>query len=161
MASTDGTATTGGCRTSLRRRTGRMVRKACRRLRAQQQSRSRPPRKRHRSMRAVLAIAVALVTVGFTSSDLPRFRLAATDKAPRAGGWVQMAPSVSPFSVAVSRDGKLICDLDITVHDLPPVSYLGAYAGYQAWLATPNLDVVRRLGAVRKDSTLHVDAGWN
>jgi hypothetical protein len=112
-------------------------------------------------MRAVIAIAVALVTVGFTSSDLPRFRLAATDKAPRAGGWVQMAPSVSPFSVAVTRDGKLIYDLDITVHDLPPVSYLGAYTGYQAWLATPNLDVVRKLGAVRNDSTLHVVADWN
>jgi len=112
-------------------------------------------------MRAVIAIAVALVTVGFTSSDLPRFRLAATDKAPRAGGWVQMAPSVSPFSVAVLRDGKLIYDLDITVHDLPPVSYLGSYTGYEAWLATPNLDVVRKLGAIRNDSTLHVDADWN
>jgi hypothetical protein len=112
-------------------------------------------------MRAVIAIVVALVTAGFAPSDLPRFRLAATDKAPRAGGWVQMAPSVSPFSVAVSRDGKLIYDLDITVHDLPPVSYLGEFTGYQAWLSTPNLDVVRRLGAVRNDSTLHVNADWN
>ena len=107
------------------------------------------------------SVAVALVMLGFTSSDRPRFRLAATDKAPRAGGWVQLAPSVSPFAVAVTRDGRLIYDLDITVHDLPPVSYLGSYVGYEAWLATPNLDVVRRLGTIRNDSTLHADADWN
>ena len=44
---------------------------------------------------------------------------------------------------------------------LPPVSDIGAYAGYEAWLATPNLDVVRRLGTIQNDSTLHADADWN
>ena len=106
-------------------------------------------------------LAIAFVMLGVSTSKPPRFRLASTDKAPQARGWVQLVPAVSPFSIAVSRDGRIVYDLEITVHGLPPVSYVGDYAGYEAWLATPNLDVVRRLGTIHNDSTLHADADWN
>lgn len=102
-----------------------------------------------------------LATTAFVSSDLPRFRLASTAHAPRARGWVQLSPAVSPFAIAVRRDGRLVYDLEITVHDMPPVAYVGAYTGYEAWLASPNLDLVRRLGPIHNDSTLHADADWN
>jgi len=114
-----------------------------------------------RAKRATSLFAIALATLGFTSASTPRFRLAPTDKAPRAVGWVQLVPAVSPFAVSVSRDGRLVYDLDIMAHDLPPVGWLGAYTGYVAWLASPNLEVVRRLGAIRNDSTIHATADWN
>ncbi len=112
-------------------------------------------------MLIVGAVAVVCTTLGFTTPGPPRFRLAGTGKAPRAAGWVELTPAMSPFALAVSRDGRIVYDLDITTHDLPPVAWLGDYAGYQAWLASPNLDVVRRLGAIRNDSVLHATADWN
>ena len=108
-----------------------------------------------------LLLATVLATAAFSSADLPGFRLATTAKAPRARGWVQLSPTMSPFAVAVRRDGRLVYDLEITVHDLPPVAYVGAYKGYEAWLASPNLDLVRRLGTIRNDSTLRGTADWN
>ena len=106
-------------------------------------------------------LAIAFVTLGVSSSEPPRFRLASTDKAPQARGWVELTPAVSPFSISVSQDGRIVYDLEITVHGLPPVSYVGDYAGYEAWLTTPNLDVVRRLGTIHNDSTIHGSADWN
>lgn len=106
-------------------------------------------------------LAISFVMLGVSASEPPRFRLTSTNKAPQARGWVQLVPAVSPFAISVLRDGRIAYDLEITVHGLPPVSYVGAYAGYEAWLATPNLDVVRRLGTIRNDSTLHADADWN
>jgi hypothetical protein len=116
---------------------------------------------RQSTVHAIALLAIALATVGFTGASTPRFRLAPTSKAPRAVGWVQLTPAVSPFAVSVSRDGRLEYDLDITAHDLPPVGWLGAYTGYVAWLASPNLEVVRRLGAIGNDSTIHATADWN
>lgn len=106
-------------------------------------------------------LAIAFVTLGVSSSEPPRFRLAATNKAPQARGWVELVPAASPFAISVARDGRIVYDLSITVHGLPPVSYVGAYAGYEAWLTTPNLEVVRRLGTVHNDSTLLGVADWN
>jgi hypothetical protein len=105
--------------------------------------------------------AIAFVMLRISASEPPRFRLASTDKAPLARGWVQLVPAVSPFAISVSRDGRIVYDLEITVHGLPPVSYVGNFTGYEAWLATPNLEIVRRLGTIRNDSTLHADADWN
>lgn len=116
---------------------------------------------RHRSQRIIGLFAIAFASLGFTSGVTPRFRLAPTDKAPRAVGWVQLVPAMSPFAVSVTRDGRLVYDLDITAHDLPPIEWLGTYSGYVVWLASPNLEVVRRLGAIRNDSTIHATADWN
>jgi hypothetical protein len=115
----------------------------------------------HRSHCAIALFVIGFATLGFTSASTPRFRLAPTAKAPRAVGWVQLVPAVSPFAVSVSRDGRVVYDLDITAHDLPPVGWLGSYTGYVAWLTSPNLEVVRRIGAIRNDSTIRATADWN
>jgi hypothetical protein len=91
----------------------------------------------------------------------PRFRLAVVGPAPLASGWVELAPAPSPFGVGVTDDGRIVYELDITVHDLPPAASLGAYATYEAWLATPDLALVRRLGTVRNDTPLRARADWN
>lgn len=91
----------------------------------------------------------------------PRFRLATTAAVALASGWVALAPARSPFAVDVTRDGRIIYDLDVTVHGLPPASSLGSYAIYEAWLATPNLDLVRRLGPIRNDVPIRGRVDWN
>jgi hypothetical protein len=91
----------------------------------------------------------------------PRFRLAPTYRARLATGWVELSPAPSPFGIAASRDGRIVYDLDIAVNNLPPASSLGPYSTYEAWLATPKLDLVRDLGAVQNGTTLRGQADWN
>jgi hypothetical protein len=52
-------------------------------------------------------------------------------------------------------------DLDIAVSGLPPASSFGPYTGYEAWVATPKLDVVRALGPIENGTTLKAGADWN
>jgi hypothetical protein len=78
-----------------------------------------------------------------------------------ASGWVELAPAPSPFVVGVTQDGRIVFDLDITVHNLPPAPSLGAFSTYEAWLATPDLALVRHLGAVHNDAALRARADWN
>jgi hypothetical protein len=91
----------------------------------------------------------------------PRFRLAPTYRARVAVGSVVLTPSASPFGLAVSRDGTFNYDLDIQADDLPSASSLGAYSTYEAWVATPKLDMVRALGVVENGHVLHAHADWN
>jgi hypothetical protein len=91
----------------------------------------------------------------------PRFRLAPTRNAQLASGWVELSPAASPFGVAVSRDGRIIYDLAIVVKDLPPASALGPYSTYEAWLATPKLDLVRDLGPIQNGVAIRGQAEWN
>ena len=110
-------------------------------------------------MGAVVVLAVAS-TAAFRAPP-PRFRLAPTYRARTAVGSVVLTPSASPFGLAVSRDGTFNYDLDIQVDDLPVASALGAYTTYEAWVATPALDMVRDLGAVENGHVLHAKAAWN
>jgi hypothetical protein len=116
---------------------------------------------------AVLAASAVLLSAGSvtraqTVDRAPaRFRLAVAGPAPLASGWVELAPAVSPFGLAVTEDGRVVYQLAITVHDLPPAGSLGSYATYEAWLATPDLAVVRALGTVRNDAPLKAQADWN
>jgi hypothetical protein len=91
----------------------------------------------------------------------PKFRLAPTPAGRPASGWVELAPSQSPFGVAATSDGRLVYDLDITATDLPAASDLGAFTHYEVWLTTPKLDVVRDLGPLQNNVTLHAHADWN
>jgi hypothetical protein len=63
--------------------------------------------------------------------------------------------------LAATKDGRIVYDLDINVHNLPAPSALGAFTAYHAWLATPNLETVHHLGVVANDSALRANADWN
>lgn len=91
----------------------------------------------------------------------PRFRLGATPAGRPASGSVEIVPAPSPFGVAATSDGRLVFDLTITVRDLPPASSFGPYTHYEAWLTTPKLDIVKDLGSISNDGTLHAQADWN
>ena len=78
-----------------------------------------------------------------------------------AMGWVEFSPAASPFDLAVTRDGRVVYDLTITVSDLPVPSSLGSYSHFEGWLATPKLDAMRDLGPVQNGSPLRTRADWN
>jgi hypothetical protein len=106
-------------------------------------------------------VVLAAASMAAFRAPPPRFRLAPTYRVRDAVGSVVLTPSASPFGLAVTRDGTFTYDLDIQADDLPPASSLGAYTTYEAWVATPKLDVVRDLGAIENGHVLHAHAGWN
>ena len=63
-------------------------------------------------------------------------------------GSVELGLPQSPFGVAVDAMGRHLYDASLTLEDLPPVSELGPYNHYVAWLTTPVFDPVINLGAV-------------
>ncbi len=104
---------------------------------------------------------MGLALMALASDPRPRFRLAVAGPAPLASGFVELSPSPSPFALAVTTDGRVVYDLDISVHALPDPSSLGDYVRYEAWLATPDLGLVRDLGAIGNDVALRAHADWN
>jgi suppressor of ftsI len=62
-------------------------------------------------------------------------------------------PAPSPFSLAVTRDGRFSFRVRLTLTGLPDPAALGGYRTYMAWATTPELDPMISLGPVRNGST--------
>ena len=69
-------------------------------------------------------------------------------------GRVELGRAAGPFTVDASADGHLRYTPAITLSGLPQPSTLGRYAAYVAWVASPTMDVVQRLGIVRNGRTV-------
>ena len=69
-------------------------------------------------------------------------------------GRVELGRAAGPFTVDASADGHLRYTPAITLSDLPQPSSLGRYATYVAWVASPTMDVIQRLGIVRNGRTV-------
>ncbi len=82
---------------------------------------------------------------------LPLF---STAKAPRASGTAVLQPEPSPFGLAVTRDGRVLSRVVITLSGLPDPASLGPYHSFVAWATTPDLDPVIPLGAVGNGRTV-------
>ena len=76
----------------------------------------------------------------------------AGDMADGIVGIVRLEPDASPYGVAVTADGTHRWRLGFSLAGLPPAKTLGAQV-YVAWIATPLLDRITRLGVVRNGST--------
>src|SRR5215203_6976225 len=73
----------------------------------------------------------------------------------RAGsGRVQLGRAPGLFTVDVTADGHLRYTPVLKLTGLPRPSSLGPYTTYVAWVATPAMDLVRRLGPVRNGRTV-------
>ena len=68
-------------------------------------------------------------------------------------GAVELRRVPSLFGAAVTADGKHLWDLRLTLAGLPDPRTLGEYSTYVAWVTTPTLDSMRRLGVVRNGRT--------
>ncbi len=82
---------------------------------------------------------------------LPLF---STAKAPEASGTVVLRPEPSPFGLAVTRDGRILSRVVLTLSGLPDPAALGPYRSFVAWATTPDLDPVIPLGAVTNGRTV-------
>ena len=63
-------------------------------------------------------------------------------------GRVELGRAPGPFTVDVSPDGHLRYTPAVTLSGLPRPASLGRYAAFVAWVASPTMDVIQRLGAV-------------
>jgi hypothetical protein len=86
--------------------------------------------------------------------------LTATERAPGAKGAARLRPAATAFGLPVTEDGHLVLEVTVSAEGLPSPASLGPYTTYVAWAATPNLDEVRRLGAVTDQSAIGRVA-WN
>ena len=76
-----------------------------------------------------------------------------------ASGLIELKPLMSPFGVSVTIEGRYNYDAVTTVKNLPEPSSMGPYTTWVLWVATPSLDKVRNLGAIKNDQpvTARVD----
>ena len=82
-------------------------------------------------------------------AEIYKFPLRATSRARGAGGSGHLHLAQSPFGIALTADGHLKYDLEVTVSGLRETS-----AGvYVAWITTPELDRIEKLGPVRTSGT--------
>ncbi len=82
---------------------------------------------------------------------LPLF---STAKASLASGTAVLQLPPSPFGLAVTRDGRVLSHVVLTLSGLPDPASLGPYHSFVAWATTPDLDPVIPLGAVRNGRTV-------
>jgi len=83
------------------------------------------------------------------SRDLYCIELIAAPRITGVSGRVELLVRPGPFTVDVTASGVLRFSPVISLEGLPPPASLGAYSTYVAWVATPVMDAVSRLGEVR------------
>ena len=83
------------------------------------------------------------------SRDLYCIELIAAPRIVGASGRVELLMRPGPFTVDVTPSGVLRFSPVITLAGLPAPASLGPYSTYVAWLTTPVMDQVHRLGEVR------------
>jgi hypothetical protein len=92
------------------------------------------------------------------SGPNPGFPLVPGSTFPAAGGYVALRRVWSPFEITVTQDGTVEYDAVITATGLPPA---GGDTSYVAWLTTPAVDRVVRIGTVSDGTPLHHRVRWN
>jgi FtsP/CotA-like multicopper oxidase with cupredoxin domain len=95
------------------------------------------------------------------SRDLYCLELVPVPTMPRASGRVELGRIPGPFTVAVTAEGQLRYAPTISLAGLPEPSALGPYITYVAWVATPMMYPVTKLGVVTNGRTrlpeIHLD----
>ncbi len=81
--------------------------------------------------------------------DLRCIELVPKPEMRQASGIVRMERVPSPFGVAVTPEGHHRYNLTFTLVGLPDPATLGPYTAYVAWVTTPRLSPVVKLGEVR------------
>ena len=128
---------------------------------------------------ASLVAAIGVVTTGTASAqvappcepllhhanltipELQRFALGPATAFAPACGMVELTPTWSPFGLAMSVTGHVYHDMTILVQGLPDTVIGGSAVTYVAWLATPNMDRVERIGEVRNREPLTMRVDFN
>ena len=83
------------------------------------------------------------------SRDLYCIELIAAPRIVGVSGRVELLMQIGPFTIDVTASGVMRFSPMITLEGLPAAASLGAYSTYVAWVATPVMDPVLKLGEVR------------
>src|SRR5215207_778570 len=95
------------------------------------------------------------------SDDLYCVRLVATANYAGAAGIAELRHAPTPFGVAVTRDGEHQYRFVLTLSGLPELRNMGPKSAYVAWLTTPRLTPMIKLGVVGNGRTELKIAGFN
>lgn len=87
-------------------------------------------------------------------AEIYEFPLRGTARARGVEGVGRLELAWSPFGVAVTHDGHLVYDLEVQITGLREASSLGPFQAYVAWIATPDLARLEKLGALGGDGVL-------
>jgi suppressor of ftsI len=68
-------------------------------------------------------------------------------------GTIELRRAASPFGVAVTADGHHRFELSLVAENLPDPRSLGAFTTFVAWVTTPTLSPMRKLGEVKSGRT--------
>ena len=98
--------------------------------------------------------AVAALGASRRRPDLFKIDLRPTSAAPSASGVALLSPARSPFGLALTRDGRVIFDVSLTVTGMPAPSTLGRFDSYVLWAARDDLGEMQRLGIVKNGQPL-------
>ncbi len=85
------------------------------------------------------------------SRDLYCIELAPVPGLAGVSGRVEIGRAAGPFTVAVAADGRPRSRLTVRAAGLPAPGALGRFRTYVAWVATPTMDSVVRLGEIGND----------
>lgn len=81
-------------------------------------------------------------------AEIYEFPLRGTSRARGAQGIGRLELAWSPFGVAVTTEGHLVYDLRVRIDGLREPPTLGPFETYVAWIATPDLARLTKLGAL-------------
>ena len=87
------------------------------------------------------------------SADLYCVPLVAVSAVPEAAGEARLRPPPGPFGVGVAPDGTMEYEVVLAIEGLPDPKRFGPYATYVAWVTTPVLDPLVKLGEVGNGTT--------
>jgi FtsP/CotA-like multicopper oxidase with cupredoxin domain len=117
---------------------------------------------RRRLLAAALALASATPAVAQRPCDAPApfapsrdlycLELVPAPGIEGATARVELGHPPGPFTVAVAADGRMRQRLTLMAEGLPAPESLGGYHRYVAWIATPTMQSVARLGEIRNGS---------
>jgi FtsP/CotA-like multicopper oxidase with cupredoxin domain len=79
----------------------------------------------------------------------------------RVSGVAELGRARSPFGAAVTADGVQVYDVSFTLAGLPRPESLGPFKAFVAWVTTPDLDPMIRLGPVTNGRTAVGSVGLN
>jgi hypothetical protein len=101
------------------------------------------------------------LAAGAVRPSLFRIELQPTALAPGAQAVVRLAPARSPFGLALTPDGHVIFDVELTASGLPSPSSFGPYTQYVAWAVTSDLATTERLGVAGAGRTVSGQVAFN
>ncbi|MBC7790404.1 MAG: multicopper oxidase family protein [Anaerolineae bacterium] len=80
---------------------------------------------------------------------------------PLVSGIAELGYARSPFGVALTAEGHHLYDVALTLRGLPDPKTLGDFSVYVAWVTTPLLEPMTKLGVVRNGRTPLATVGLN